>query len=149
MFLDHLKAPVFTCLENPRDREAWWAAVHGVAEGRTRLSDFAFSFHFPLSCIGEGNGNPLQCSCQENPRDGGAWWAAISGVTQSWTRLRQLSSSSSSRCFLTSYICIPVPYNEKDMFFWMLVLKGLVGLHSTVQLQLLQHYWLAHRLGLL
>ena len=38
-----------------------------------------------LSCIGEGNGNPLQCSCLENPRDGGAWWAAVSGVTQSWT----------------------------------------------------------------
>ena len=39
--------------------------------------------HFSLSCIGEGNGNPLQCSCLENPRDGGAWWAAIYGVTQS------------------------------------------------------------------
>ena len=49
-----------------------------------------------LSCIGEGNGNPLQCSCLENPRDGGAWWAAIYGVAQSWTRLKQLSSSSSS-----------------------------------------------------
>ena len=45
-------------------------------------------FHFSLSCIGEGNGNPLQCSCLENPRDGGAWWAAVFGVTQSWTRLK-------------------------------------------------------------
>ena len=53
-------------------------------------------FHFSLSCIGEGNGNPLQCSCLENPRDGGAWWAAIYGVAQSWTRLKRLSSSSSS-----------------------------------------------------
>ena len=44
-----------------------------------------FHFHFSLSCIGEGNGNPLQCSCLENPRDGGAWWAAIYGVAQSWT----------------------------------------------------------------
>ena len=44
-------------------------------------------FHFSLSCIGEGNGNPLQCSWLENPRDGGAWWAAVYGVTQSWTRL--------------------------------------------------------------
>ena len=52
-------------------------------------------FHFSLSCIGEGNGNPLQCSCLENPRDGGAWWAAIYGVAQSWTRLKWLSSSSS------------------------------------------------------
>ena len=54
-------------------------------------------FHFSLSCIGEGNGNPLQCSCLENPRDRGAWWAAVCGVAQSRTRLKQLSSSSSSR----------------------------------------------------
>ena len=53
-------------------------------------------FHFLLSCIGEGNGTPLQCSCLENPRDGGAWWAAIYRVTQSWTRLNRRSSSSSS-----------------------------------------------------
>ena len=51
-------------------------------------------FHFSLSCIGEGNGNPLQCSCLENPRDSGAWWAAVSGVAQSRTRLKRLSSSS-------------------------------------------------------
>ena len=44
-------------------------------------------FHFTLSCIGEGNGNPLQRSCLENPSDGGAWWAAVSGVAQSRTRL--------------------------------------------------------------
>jgi len=51
-------------------------------------------FHFSLSCIGEGNGNPLQCSCPENPRDGGAWWAAVYGAAQSRTRLTRLSSSS-------------------------------------------------------
>ena len=51
-------------------------------------------FHFSLACIGEGNGNPLQCSCLENPRDGGAQWAAIYGVAQSQTRLKRLSSSS-------------------------------------------------------
>ena len=50
-------------------------------------------FHFSLSCIGEGNGNPLQCSCLENPRDGGAWWAAVYGVAQSRPRLKRLSSS--------------------------------------------------------
>ena len=50
-------------------------------------------FIFSLSCIGEGNGNPLQCSCLENPRDGGTWWAAVYGVSQSWTRLKRLSSS--------------------------------------------------------
>ena len=53
-------------------------------------------FHSSLSCIGEGNGNPLQCSCLENPRDGGAWWATVYGVTQSRTWLKWLSSSSSS-----------------------------------------------------
>ena len=69
-----------------------------------RLSHFCVSdttkqlhFHFTLSCIGKGNGNPLQCSCLENPRDGGAWWAAVYGVAQSRIRLKRLSSSSSSR----------------------------------------------------
>ena len=74
------------------DGGAWWAAVHGVA----KESDMTkrLHFHFSLSCIGEGNGNPLECSCLENPRDGGAWWAADYGVAQSWTLLTQLSSSS-------------------------------------------------------
>ena len=53
-------------------------------------------FHFSLSFIGEGNGNPLQCSCLENPRDGGAWRAAVYRVAQSRTRLKRLSSSSSN-----------------------------------------------------
>ena len=52
--------------------------------------------HFSLSCIGEQNGNPLQCSCLENPREGGAWWAAVYGVAQRQTWLKWLSSSSSS-----------------------------------------------------
>ena len=54
-------------------------------------------FHFSLSCIGEGNGNPFQCSCLENPREGGAWWAAVYGIAQSWTRLKRLSSRSCKR----------------------------------------------------
>ena len=54
-------------------------------------------FHFSLSCIGEGNGNPLQCSCLENPRDWGAWWAAVYGVAQSRKRLRQLSGGGGGR----------------------------------------------------
>ena len=58
-----------------------------------------------LSCIGKGNGNPLQCSCLENPRDGGAWWAAVCGVAQSRTRLTRLSSSSSSSPYLCSSRC--------------------------------------------
>ena len=64
--------------------------------GRKELDTTArLHFHFSLSCIGEGNGNPLHYSCLENPRDGGAWWAAVYGVAQSWTRLKRLSSSSS------------------------------------------------------
>ena len=128
-----------SCLENPRDGGAWWAAVYGVAQSRTRLKRLSSSsssrsrqwhpspvllpgtshgrrslvgcspwgrqesdmterlhFHFSLSCIGEGNGNPLQCSCLENPRDGGAWWAAFHWVAQSRTRLKRLSSNSRS-----------------------------------------------------
>ena len=60
-------------------------------------------FHVSLSCIGVGNGNPLQCSCLENRRDRGAWWAAVYGVTQRQTRLRRLSSSSSNVSY--SYSC--------------------------------------------
>ena len=72
-----------SCLENPRDGGAWWAAVYRVTQSRTRLK--RLSIH---ARIGEGNGNPLQCSCLENPRDGGAWWAAVYRVTQSRTRLK-------------------------------------------------------------
>ena len=61
------------------------------------LQDSIYVKYSELSCIGEGNGNPLQCSCLENPRDGGAWWAAVYGVAQSWTQLKRLSNSSSSR----------------------------------------------------
>ena len=75
------------------DGGAWWAAVHGVAKLDTTER---LLFHFSLSCIGEGNGNPLQCSCLEKPRDGAAWWAAFYGVAQNWTRLKRLSSSSST-----------------------------------------------------
>ena len=74
------------------DGGPWWATVHGVAKSRTTEW---LHFHFSLLCIGEGNGNPLQCSCLENPRDWGAWWAAVYGVAQSRTRLKRLSSSRS------------------------------------------------------
>ena len=82
-------------------------------------------FHFSLSCIGEGNGNPLQCSCLENPRGGEVWWAAVYGVAQSWTQLKQLSSSSSSIEYtrmnhkvnygfwvIITYQCRPINYNK-------------------------------------
>ena len=73
-----------------------WRSLVGCSPWGRKESDTTerLHFHFSLSCIGEGNGNPLQCSCLENPRDGGAWWAAICGVTQSRTRLKWLRSSS-------------------------------------------------------
>ena len=79
----------------------------GKSHGRRSLEDCSLlgrwgsdttellHFHFSLSCIGEGNGNPFQCSCLENPRDGEAWRAAVYGVAQSRTRLKRLSSCSS------------------------------------------------------
>ena len=75
--------------------------------------DEQLHFQFSLSCTGEGNGNPLQCSCLENPRDGGAWWAAIYGVAQSRTRLKRLSSSSSSRTALSPK-CLRLDCGQKS-----------------------------------
>ena len=75
-----------------------WRSLVGCSPWGREESDTTeqLHFHISLSCIGEGNGKPLQCSCLENPRDGGAWWAAVYGVAQSRTRLKQHSSSSSS-----------------------------------------------------
>jgi len=75
-----------------------WRSLVGCSPWGREESDTTerLHFHFSLSCIGEGNGNPLQCSCLENPRDGEAWWAAIYGVAQSQTRLKRLSSPSSN-----------------------------------------------------
>ena len=93
----------------PRQWHPTPVLLHGESHGRRSLVGCSswgleeldtterLHFHFSLSCTGEGNGNPLQCSCWENPRDWGAWWAAVYGVTQSRTRLKRLSSSSSSR----------------------------------------------------
>ena len=81
----------------PGKSQGWRSLVGCSSWGREELDTTErLHFHFSLSCIGEGNGDPLQCSCLENPRDGGAWWAAISGVSQSRTQLKWLSSSSSS-----------------------------------------------------
>ena len=73
-------------------------------------------FHFCLSCIGEGNGNPLQCSCLENPKDSGAWWAAVYRVAQSRTRLKRLSISIS--------ICDAMDFSDKNT---------VVGCHFLLQ----------------
>ena len=82
----------------------WTESLVGCSPWGCEESDTTewLHFHFSLSCIGEENGNPLQCSCLENPRDGGAWWAAVYGVAQSWTRLKRLSSSNSSSSILSS-----------------------------------------------
>ena len=73
----------YSCLENPVDRGAWWAAVHGVAQSWTQLKRLSMP-----PCIGEENGNPLQYVCLENPGDRGVWWATVYGVAQSWTGLK-------------------------------------------------------------
>ena len=73
-----------------------WRSLVGCSPWGGEELDTTERRHFHFSCIGEGNGNPLQCSFLENPRDGGAWWAAIYGVTQSRTQLKRLSCSNSS-----------------------------------------------------
>ena len=88
---------VWWCLRIGSTEQSPWG--HWGSDTTERLH-----FHFSLSWIGEGNGNPLQCSCLENPRDGGAWWAAVYGVAQSRTWLKWLSSSSSSRVQKETYI---------------------------------------------
>ena len=102
-----------------------WAAVHGVAKSRTRLSDFT---HFSLPCIGEGNGNPLHCSCLENPRDGGAWRAAIYGGAQNRTRLERLSRST-----LHSL-------NVKSVLFQEKIVLGIVSLDVSRRSSLVFEY---------
>ena len=87
-----------------------WRSLVGYSPWGREESDTTgrLHCHFSFSCIGEGNGNPLQCSCLENPRDRGAWWAAVYGVAQSWTRLKRLSSSSSSMIRLDPPGYIPI-----------------------------------------
>ena len=101
--------PVVEWLNASKRRRQWHVTpvlLPGKSHGRRSLESCGpwghwgsdtteqLHFHFSLSCTGEGNGNPLQCSCLENPRDGGAWWAAVYGVPQSWTQLKRLSNGS-------------------------------------------------------
>ena len=90
-----------------------WRSLVGCSPWDHEESDTTeqLHFHFSLSRIGEGNGNPLQCYCLENPRDGGAWWASVCGVAQSRTRLKRLSSSCSSNM---SFDLCPLPV----LLFW-------------------------------
>ena len=80
----------YSCLENPMDGGAWWAAVHGVAKSRTRLSDFTFTFHF--HALEKEMATHSSVLAWRIPGTGEAWWAAVYGVTQSQTRLKRLSS---------------------------------------------------------
>ena len=98
--------------------------------------DWELHFHFSLSCIGEGNGNPLQYSCLENCRDRGAWWAAIYGVTQSRTRLKQLSSSSSSS---SGSVVKNLPAKAGDLVSFQG--PGRSHLLSGATKPMLQNYW--------
>ena len=94
----------------------------GLQSMGSRRSDMTeqIHFHFSLSCIGEGNDNPLQCSCLENPRDGADWWAAVDGVTQSWTRLKRLSSSSSSSSVYINLLTMCILLNRMlSIFEWL------------------------------
>ena len=98
----------FSCVHWRRQWQPTPVLFPGNSHGRRSLVSYSpwgleeldtterLPFHFSLSCIGEGNGNPLQCSCLENPRDGGTWRATIYGIAQSRTQLKQLSSSNSS-----------------------------------------------------
>ena len=97
----------------PGKSHGWWSLIGCSPWGREE-SDMTerLHVHFSLSCIGEGNGNPLQYSCLENPREGGAWWAAVYGVAQSRTRLNWLSSSSSSG-LLKSFTTFLWTYRDK------------------------------------
>ena len=85
-----------------------WRSLVGCSPWGCKESDMTerLPFHFSLSCIGEGNGNPLQYSCLENPRVGGAWWASIYGVAQSRTQLKRLSSSSKPLSLICEMVLI-------------------------------------------
>ena len=96
VYVVYFNCPVLLSVLLPGKSHGWRSLV-GCSPWGHKESDMTerLHFHFSLSCTGEGNGNPLQCSCLESPRDGGAWWAAVYGVAQSLTRLKRLSSSSS------------------------------------------------------
>ena len=98
----------YSCLENPMDGGAWWAAVHGVSKSQTPLSDFTFIFHF--HALEKEMATHSSVLGLENPRDGGDWWAAVYGVTQSRTRLKRLSSS-----MLLSPCISPSPFSPPTM----------------------------------
>ena len=101
-----------------------WRSLEGCSPWGRWGSDTTewLHFHFSLSRIGEGNGNPLQCSCQENPRDRGAWWAAVHWVTQSRTLLKRLSSSSSIPITIFVQVMNPLHNAQSNGYFCIFIL---------------------------
>ena len=134
--LETVKAALEKAMAPHSSTLAWkipWTEEPGRLQsmGSLRIMTEQLHFHFSLSRLGEGNGNPLQCSCLENPRDGGAWWAAIYGVAQSRTRLKRLSSSSSSSkaALLLKVGC-----------FWYIVLRALAQEYKLLTLQIMHSF---------
>ena len=122
----------------PGKSHGWKSLVGCSPWGREELdSTERLHFHFSLSCIGEGNGNPLQCSCLENPRDRGAWWATVYRVAQSQTRLKRLSSSSNRRIVENYHILYSLHYscleNPMDRGAWWATVHG-AAKSQTLQL---------------
>ena len=125
-----LRCPTLNLMAAPRRRHwhsstlAWkipWTEKPGRLQSMGYLGfghNWAASLSFSLSCIGEENGNPLQCSCLENPRDRGAWWAAISGVAQSQTWLQRLSISSSHALLWSGFWGVFGPQRNQEESLW-------------------------------
>ena len=127
-----------------------WRSLEGCSPWRRWGSDTTerLHFHFSLLCIGEGNGNPLQCSCLENPRDGGAWWAAICVVAQNQTRLMWLSSSSSSSIssgvIRKKSLSFSLPWELQTLIFSLRSLDWFLLLGDPRLLINMPRNWLSH-----
>ena len=95
-----------------------WRSLVGCSPWGPEESDMTeqLHFNFSLSCTGEGNGNPLQCSCLENPRDRGAWWAAINGVAQSRTRVRSAAAAVCFKVPLCLFLCPTALFRILSLF---------------------------------
>ena len=131
-----------SCLENPRDGGAWWAAIYGVTQSRTRLKQLSISFPggsegkasvhnagdlglIPGSARspGEGNGYPLQYSCLENPMDGGAWQATVHEVTKSLTQLSNFTFLSFLKLFYNGLVLFIIAELNKNYLIVLLTVQ--------------------------